>query len=71
MLVLSRHRNEKIIILPAVGPPIIVTIVDTRSDKVRIAVEVVESAEYPVDGPDSYAAFVARCKAQHPTGASA
>ena len=35
MLVLSRHRDEKIII----GDNIVVTIVDIRGDKVRIGID--------------------------------
>lgn len=35
MLVLSRHRNESIII----GDNITVTVVDIRGDKVRLAIE--------------------------------
>ena len=35
MLVLSRHRNESIII----GNDIIITVIDIRGDKVRLGIE--------------------------------
>jgi carbon storage regulator len=35
MLVLSRHRNESIII----GDDIIITVIDIRGDKVRLGIE--------------------------------
>jgi carbon storage regulator len=39
MLVLSRHKNEKIMI----GDDIVLTIVDIRGDKVRVGIEAPQS----------------------------
>ena len=54
MLVLSRHRDERILI----GDDIIVTIVDIRGDKVRIGVEA--PAHVPVHRQEIYDAVVRR-----------
>lgn len=51
MLVLSRHRDESIII----GDGIIVTIVEIRGDKVRIGVEA--PADVPVHRQEVYEAI--------------
>ena len=39
MLVLSRHRDEKVEIQVPGLPPIILTVVDIRGDKVRLGIE--------------------------------
>lgn len=39
MLVLSRHRDESIIIPVPGGPRLRITVIDIRGDKVRIGVE--------------------------------
>ena len=59
MLVLSRHRDESIII----GDDIIVTIVDIRGDKVRLGIEAPK--EVPVFRQELYEA-IQRDKKLHP-----
>ena len=51
MLVLSRHRDESIII----GDNIVVTIVDIRGDKVRLGIE--SPANVPVHRQEVYEAI--------------
>jgi carbon storage regulator len=51
MLVLSRHRDESIII----GDDIVVTIVDIRGDKVRIGIDA--PADIPVHRQEVYEAI--------------
>lgn len=51
MLVLSRHRDEKLMI----GDDIIVTIVDIRGDKVRLGIEAPQSV--PVHRQEVYEAI--------------
>jgi carbon storage regulator len=51
MLVLSRKRNEQIVI----GDGIVVTVVDIRGDKVRLGVEA--PSEVPVHRREVYAAI--------------
>jgi carbon storage regulator len=51
MLVLTRHRDESIII----GENIVVTVVDIRSDKVRIGIEA--PLEVPVHRKEVYDAI--------------
>lgn len=51
MLVLSRHRDESIII----GDNIVVTIVDIRGDKVRLGIEAPK--EVPVHRQEVYEAI--------------
>lgn len=51
MLVLSRKRNEQIVI----GDKIVITIVDIRGDKVRLGVEA--PAEVPVHRHEVYEAL--------------
>ena len=51
MLVLSRHRDESIMI----GDDIIVTIVDIRGDKVRLGINAPQ--EYPVHRQEVYEAI--------------
>ncbi|MEE2705489.1 MAG: carbon storage regulator CsrA [Planctomycetota bacterium] len=51
MLVLSRHRDESIII----GDNIVVTIVDVRGDKVRLGIEA--PTEIPVHRQEIYEAI--------------
>lgn len=52
MLVLSRHRNESIII----GDDIIITIVDIRGDKVRLGIEAPQ--DIPVHRKEVYDAIM-------------
>lgn len=51
MLVLSRHRDESIII----GDDIVITIVDIRGDKVRLGIQA--PAEVPVHRQEVYDAI--------------
>lgn len=51
MLVLSRHRDESIMI----GDDIVVTIVDIRGDKVRLGIEA--PAQVPVHRQEVYEAI--------------
>lgn len=51
MLVLSRHRDESIVI----GDKIIVTVVDIRGDKVRLGIEA--PSEIPVHRREVYEAI--------------
>jgi len=51
MLVLSRHRDESIMI----GDDIVVTIVDIRGDKVRLGIEA--PSDIPVHRQEVYEAF--------------
>ncbi len=51
MLVLSRHRNESIM----VGDDIVITVVDIRGDKVRLGIEAPNST--PVHREEVYAAI--------------
>ena len=51
MLVLSRHRDESIMI----GDDIVVTIVDIRGDKVRLGINAPQ--EYPVHRQEVYEAI--------------
>jgi carbon storage regulator len=51
MLVLSRHRDESIII----GDNIVVTVVDVRGDKVRLGIEAPQ--EVPVHRREVYEAI--------------
>lgn len=51
MLVLSRHRDERILI----GDNIIVTVIDIRGDKVRLGIEAPESV--PVHREEVYQAI--------------
>jgi len=51
MLVLSRKKNEQIVI----GDGIVITIVDVRSDKVRIGIEA--PADVPVHRHEVYLAL--------------
>lgn len=51
MLVLSRKRNEQI----TIGEDIVITIVDVRSDKVRIGIEA--PAHVPVHRQEIYLAL--------------
>lgn len=56
MLVLSRHRNESIMI----GDDIVLTIIDIRGDKVRIGIEA--PSDVPVHRQEVYEAI----KSQQP-----
>ena len=51
MLVLSRHRDESIMI----GDDIVITIVDIRGDKVRLGIDAPQ--EVPVHRQDVYVAI--------------
>jgi carbon storage regulator len=51
MLVLSRHRDESIMI----GDDVVVTVVDVRGDKVRLGIEA--PASIPVHRAEVYAAI--------------
>jgi len=51
MLVLSRHRDESIII----GDDVVITIVDIRGDKVRLGIQA--PAEVPVHRQEVYDAI--------------
>ncbi len=51
MLVLSRHRDESIII----GDNIVITVVDIRGDKVRLGIQA--PAEVPVHRQEVYEAI--------------
>lgn len=68
MLVLSRHRDESIII----GDNIVITVVDVRGDKVRIGIDA--PTEIPVHRQEVYEAIqrerqngTANPKASNPT----
>jgi carbon storage regulator len=61
MLVLSRHRDESIII----GDDIVVTIVDIRGDKVRLGIQA--PTEIPVHRQEVYEA-IQRERAAHNPG---
>lgn len=54
MLVLSRHRDESIIIPVPGGPRLRITVIDIRGDKVRIGVEA--PPDVPVDREEIYEA---------------
>ncbi|MEW4526438.1 MAG: carbon storage regulator CsrA [Maioricimonas sp. JB045] len=62
MLVLSRHRDESIII----GDNIVITIVDIRGDKVRLGIQA--PTEIPVHRQEIYDA-IQREKARNPNAA--
>lgn len=51
MLVLSRHRDESIMI----GDDVVITVVDIRGDKVRLGIEA--PAEVPVHRQEIYEAI--------------
>jgi len=58
MLVLSRHRDESIII----GDDIIITIVDVRGDKVRLGIDA--PTEIPVHRQEVYEAILRERRSQ-------
>ena len=58
MLVLSRHRDESIMI----GNDIVVTIIDIRGDKVRLGIEA--PADVPVHRQEVYEAIVREIRRQ-------
>ncbi|MFG0332210.1 hypothetical protein Mal4_46390 [Maioricimonas rarisocia] len=63
MLVLSRHRDESIII----GDNIVITIVDIRGDKVRLGIQA--PTEIPVHRQEIYDAIQReKARSQNPTG---
>jgi len=60
MLVLSRHRDESIII----GDHIVITIVDIRGDKVRLGIQA--PTEVPVHRQEVYEAIQRERSSQKP-----
>lgn len=65
MLVLSRHRDESIMI----GDDVVVTIVDIRGDKVRLGIEAPQSI--PVHRQEVYEAIQRENRRSSQTGAGA
>ena len=65
MLVLSRHRDESIMI----GDDVVVTIVDIRGDKVRLGIEAPQSI--PVHRQEVYEAIQRENKRATQTGGGA
>lgn len=65
MLVLSRHRDESIMI----GDDVVVTIVDIRGDKVRLGIEAPQSI--PVHRQEVYDAIQRENRRSSQTSASA
>lgn len=65
MLVLSRHRDESIMI----GDDVVVTIVDIRGDKVRLGIDAPQSI--PVHRQEVYEAIQRENRRATQTGASA
>lgn len=70
MLVLSRHRNEVIIIDPRDIPPdlltpITITVVDIRGDNVRLGVEA--GKEIPVHRQEVYIAILGKGDKMRPS----
>ena len=65
MLVLSRHRDESIMI----GDDVVVTIVDIRGDKVRLGIEAPQSI--PVHRQEVYEAIQGENRRASQTGAGA
>ncbi len=65
MLVLSRHRDESIMI----GDDVVVTIVDIRGDKVRLGIEAPQSI--PVHRQEVYEAIQRENRRATQTGAGA
>ncbi len=65
MLVLSRHRDESIMI----GDDVVVTIVDIRGDKVRLGIEAPQSI--PVHRQEVYEAIQRENRRSTQTGAAA
>lgn len=65
MLVLSRHRDESIMI----GDDVVVTIVDIRGDKVRLGIEAPQSI--PVHRQEVYEAIQRENRRATQTGANA
>ncbi len=63
MLVLSRHRDESIII----GDDIIITVVDVRGDKVRLGIDA--PTDIPVHRQEVYEAIQRERRAQEGGGA--
>jgi len=63
MLVLSRHKDEKI----RVGHDIVITVIDIRGDKVRIGVDAPQ--DVPVHRQEVYAAIARNTNALPTTGA--
>lgn len=64
MLVLSRHRDESIMI----GDDVVVTIVDIRGDKVRLGIEAPQSI--PVHRQEVYEAIQRENRQSAQTGSS-
>ncbi|MFO0916569.1 MAG: carbon storage regulator CsrA [Pirellulales bacterium] len=64
MLVLSRHRDESIII----GDDIIITVVDVRGDKVRLGIDA--PTDIPVHRQEVYEAIQRERRAQEGGGGS-
>ena len=64
MLVLSRHRDESIMI----GDDVVVTIVDIRGDKVRLGIDA--PADIPVHRQEVYDAIQREMRTGQPTGRS-
>ena len=65
MLVLSRHRDESIMI----GDDVVVTIVDIRGDKVRLGIEAPQSI--PVHRQEGYDAIQRENRRASQTGSGA
>ena len=65
MLVLSRHRDESIMI----GDDVVVTLVDIRGDKVRLGIEAPQSI--PVHRQEVYEAIQRENRRSSQTGAGA
>lgn len=64
MLVLSRHRDESIII----GDDIVITVVDVRGDKVRLGIDA--PTDIPVHRQEVYEAIQRERQAGNPGGAA-
>ncbi len=64
MLVLSRHRDESIII----GDDIVITVVDVRGDKVRLGIDA--PTDIPVHRQEVYEAIQRERRAGHSGGAA-
>ena len=62
MLVLSRHRDESIII----GDDIVITVVDVRGDKVRLGIDA--PTDIPVHRQEVYEAIQRERQAGNPEG---